>query len=462
MFWKDRSQAEDSRIFLTTKDSELTFSQVFDAGGRLFQSCARGVVVLLCDRSPETVIAYSGSLRAGIVPLLLDSAVAPAALARTLRAYRPAYLFSPRGEAPEGFVPHAKLGAKAVLYVARQPSEAILHPDLAILIPTSGSTGDPKTVRITAKNVESCTNSVCDYLSMTEDRVSVSVLPLHYSYGLSVLHNVMNVRGRILMTELSVIDRGFFGLCEESGVTDFSGVPFIFDILRRVRMPVGLARSLVCVTQAGGRLDPRVTRHFLEQFAVTGTRYFTMYGQTEAAPRISYVPPEAAIEKLGSVGVPISCGRAYIDHKGEGDGELIYCGDNVAMGYAQQSGDLGRSDDFRGTLRTGDLATMDADGFITIAGRLKRFVKLHGISVNLDHVESVLNSAGIECLVVGQDNRLIVCYLGSEAAEVNTAIADNFSFHPSTVITRRVDFLPRTAAGKPDYVTALEDNGGVV
>jgi long-chain acyl-CoA synthetase len=459
MFWRDRDQASDARTFLTTQDRALSFAQVFDAGDGLFESCARGVVVLLCDRSPETVIAYTGALRAGLVPLLLDGAAAPAAIARTLQAYRPAYLFSPTGMGPEGYAPHAKIGATGMLFAATQVAETALHRDLTLLIPTSGSTGDPKSVRITGRNLQSCTDAICDYLAMAEDRVAVSLLPLHYSYGLSVLHNVMNVRGRIALTELSVLDRGFFGFCETQGVTDIAGVPFIFDILRRARLPEGLARSLVCVTQAGGRLDPRVTKHFLEQFAGTRTRYFTMYGQTEAAPRISYVPPKAGIDKLGSVGVPISCGRARID--GEGEGELVYSGENVSMGYAQGCGDLARSDDFQGTLRTGDLATIDADGFITITGRLKRFVKLHGVSVNLDHVESVLNSAGIDCMVVGRENRVIVCYRDSDPAEVGAAMSGNFSFHPSTMALQEVDPLPRTAAGKPDYVAALNAYGDV-
>lgn len=459
MFWQSRDQASDTRTFLTTQDRALSFAQVFDAGDRLFDGCARNVVVLLCDRSPETVIAYTGALRAGLVPLLLDGAAAPAAIARTLQAYRPAYLFSPTSVAPEGFVPLAKIGATGMLFAVKQGTETALHPDLTLLIPTSGSTGDPKSVRITGRNLQSCTDAICGYLAMADDRVAVSLLPLHYSYGLSVLHNAMNVRARIAMTELSVLDRGFFGYCETQGVTDISGVPFIFDILRRARLPDGLARSLVCVTQAGGRLDPRITKHFLEQFSGTGTRYFTMYGQTEAAPRISYVPPEAGFDKLGSVGVPISCGRVHID--GEGEGELVYSGANVSMGYAQGLGDLARGDDFRGTLRTGDLATIDSDGFITITGRLKRFVKLHGISVNLDHVESVLKGSGIDCMVVGRENRVIVCYRGSDPAEVRAAMSRNFSFHSSTVALQEVDSLPHTAAGKSDYVAALNAYGDV-
>ena len=457
MFWHDRDPASDARAFLATQDRVLSYAEVFDAGETLYRGCSRGVVVLLCDRSPETITAYVGALRAGLVPLLLDGSAPPAATARALEAYRPAYLFSSRGAAPEGFTPLARLGGEGVLFAAPDPATTPLGEDLALLIPTSGSTGDPKSVRITGRNLQSCTDAICDYLAMAEDRVTVTLLPLHYSYGLSVLHNTMNVRGRIALTELSVLDRELFGYLERQGVTDLAGVPFIFEILRRSRLPEGLAKSLVCVTQAGGRLDPRITKHFLELFSGTGTRYFTMYGQTEAAPRISYVPPEAGLEKLGSVGVAIACGRVSID--GDQEGELIYSGENVALGYAVGHADLARGDDFKGVLRTGDLATLDGDGFITITGRLKRFIKLHGTSVNLDHVESVLIGAGIDCMVVGRENRITICHRGADPAEVRDAVNRNFSFHPSTLGLQEVDPLPRTASGKPDYVAALAAYG---
>lgn len=457
MFWNDRDEQSDARTFVVTGTRRLSYAEVFEASDRLYQRSNRGVVAILCDKSPATVIAYVGALRRGCIPLLLDGATKPKALARILSAYCPAYLFVTGPSVPDGYRQLEKVGEGKLCEKTGPVPPTELHPELALLIPTSGSTGDPKSVRLSARNVEACTDAVCEYLLMTPERVAVSLLPLHYSYGLSVLHNTMNVRGSIVMTDLSILDRDFLGFCETKGVTDLAGVPFIFEALRRARLSEGLTRQLVSVTQAGGRLNPAITRHFLELFAGSSTRYYTMYGQTEAAPRISYLPPEAGIEKLGTVGVPISCGQVSID--GASGGELVYQGPNVCLGYAQTAADLSKGDEFSGVIKTGDLAQIDEDGFITITGRSKRFVKMHGTSVNLDHVEGLLKTAGIDCLVVGRDNRIVVCYRDTDQASVERAAAQNFAFHPSTFTLREVPELPQTTSGKPDYVAALREYG---
>lgn len=457
MFWADRDPASDARTFLATEDRALSYVQIFDAADAFFNETRGGVVAVLCDKTPETVIAYIGALRAGCVPLLLDANAPLAAVSRTLEAYQPAYLFAPLNHDLMQADPLKVIGAHG-LFERADAASVELFDDLALLLPTSGSTGDPKCVRIAARHIQCCTDAVCDYLNMDQDRTAISLLPLHYSYGLSVLHNVMNVRGKLAVTDLSVLDRGFWGFMQTHAVTDLSGVPFIFDVLRRMRFPEGVSQNLLCVTQAGGRLDPRITKHFLDRLTETGISYFTMYGQTEASPRISYVPPSKGFEKLGSVGVPISCGAVDIDS--ESEGELVYRGKNVALGYAQSWKDLALGDEFRGVLRTGDLAQIDEDGYITITGRLKRFVKLSGISVNLDHVESVLQSTGVNCLVAGQENRVIVCYRNTAREVVDTAVSDNFGFHPSTVSLHEVTEFPLTGAGKPDYASLLKEFAG--
>lgn len=451
MFWHDRPGDADA-TFLVDEDRSYSYRDVFDLGDALFDGSPRSVVVLLCDRSAATVTAYFGALRRRIVPLLLDGRTKEPALARTIEAYAPRYVLADAGAVLPGYAETRRLGPKALF----ERSAAIappLHDDLALLIPTSGSTGDPKCVRIAGANIESCTRSVVDYLGMVPGRVTVSLLPFHYSYGLSVLHNTAFVRARMVLTERSILERSFWQRVEDAAVTDIAGVPFTFEMLRRIRLSETTLANLVCVTQAGGALAPQLTRHFWQYFSGHGVRYFTMYGQTEASPRISYVPHDRAMEKLGSVGVPIPGGRAEIieDIPGSGEGELIYHGPNVSMGYAQTTSDLADGDRFGGRLHTGDQARIDEDGFITIVGRKKRFIKLHGISVNLDHAESVLRGAGVDCLLVGRENCLIVCTTMPDLKPVQAALDANFDFHPSVVRIERCETLPFTASDKPDY-----------
>jgi acyl-CoA synthetase (AMP-forming)/AMP-acid ligase II len=457
MFWHDRGGREDDAVFLVTENKEFRYADIFARADAVWKGRAPGVAAILCDRGIETIAAYLGALRQGIVPLLLDADLRDEALRRTIADHRPDYIFAPHPRDLAGYVPLERIGAGHLLEKSAR-DRIVPHPDLALLLPTSGSTGDSKCVRISRQALNACTLAICDYLAMNPARRCILALPLHYSYGLSVLNITIASRASLVLTGSSILDRAFWQLIEDKGVTDFSGVPFMYETLRRMKFTPGVLGALRCVTQAGGRLDPRLTRHFRELFGAAGIRYFTMYGQTEASPRISYLPPERAQEKEGSVGIPISCGEARIAETGapRGEGELIYIGENVCMGYARKREDITLGDEFKGRLHTGDQVRIDDDGFIYVVGRRKRFIKLHGISVNLDHVESVLKSYDIACAVVGGDNRIAICYRDQTAEALSEIVARNFNFHPSTVRYAVIDEVPLNASGKPDYMALTE------
>ena len=456
-FWRDFEAKQDSNIFLIEGDLAQSYRDVFAAGDRIFGGYKRGLVAILCDKSAATVTAYFGALRNGLVPILLDVDAKPAALERIFQAYRPEYVFDPKGRIRHGYELASKK-AGSVISTLKARASPPPHPDLALLLSTSGSTGDPKFVRISYKSLDACTQSICDYLDLTPERRCISLLPLHYSYGLSVLNTAAARRASFVLSDLSVLDRDFWRQMAELCVTDLSGVPFIFEMMRRIPLPPEVLDNLKCVTQAGGRLDPKLTRLFFEKFSENQIRFFTMYGQTEASPRIAYLPPERAVEKAGSVGVPISCGTALIAETGKptGEGELLYKGENVALGYAYSRDDIVLGDQFAGKLLTGDHVRIDEDGYIFVVGRRKRFIKLHGISVNLDHIEAVLKSASVDCAVVGRENLVLICCAGSDVASVTSIVDDNFAFHPSSIRIRELDTLPRHTNGKLNY-TALSE-----
>lgn len=458
-FWLDSGTDRDAQIFLVgeTREKNLveqSYAEVFANGDALMVGLPRGVVAIMCDKSIATVTAYFGALRNGLVPLMLDANAKPAALNSIFTAYRPDYVFDPQGREHENYDAVARL-ADATLSVTKTPCGPVPHSDLAMLLATSGSTGDPKFVRLSYASVDACTQAICHYLDLTSERRCISLLPLHYSYGLSVLNTAAARRASFVMSSVSVLDQAFWPLMAERGVTDISAVPFIFEILRRARIPAEILEQLVCVTQAGGRLDPKLTRFFNELFSAANVRYFTMYGQTEASPRISYLPPEFAVEKEGSVGIPISCGEALIAESGatRGEGELLYRGPNVALGYAYCRDDVSLGDEFQGSLLTGDDVRIDDEGFIFITGRRKRFVKLQGISVNLDHIESMLKGAGLNCIVVGRENLIFTCYADCEAQDILDLVNANFSFHPTNLRLQKLDAIPLNSNGKPDYAS---------
>ncbi len=460
--WNERVDL-DSSDFLITKDRNYTFHEIFTDSDRIFSETSREIVLILCDKNIETIKSYIGALRNNLVPLLIESETKQDSLLNILLAYKPKYVVLPLDIEIEKIYKTSDQYStfdSYAMYEFQEKSKDI-HPNLGLLLLTSGSTGDPKSVRISKKNIDIATENITKYLKLDETRTSLSLLPFHYSYGLSVLNNAIYTRSSLHLTKKTVLDKTLWDDCIQFNITDISAVPFILEILMRLKLPDLLYKNLRCLTQAGGRLEPKITEYFLNISKQKSFDYFTMYGQTEAAPRISYVPPKDGIIKLGSVGRPLDCGEVFIDTIGnkKGEGELVYVGENVCLGYATTEKDLSKDDELHGVLNTGDIALIDDDGFISIVGRKKRFIKLKGISVNLDYIESQINASSIKCLLIGKDDRLIIVLEKNAKCiyteDIKNIIKNNFNFHLSLVSIVE-DELSKLSSGKPDYKKLMD------
>jgi acyl-CoA synthetase (AMP-forming)/AMP-acid ligase II len=282
----------DKNIFLLAEDKALTYEEVFRAGDELFDNDSKELVLILCDKDVDTIITYVGALRHNKVPLLIDRNYKAGLINSFIENYSPSYIFASEEtllDQNEYGVYRKVLGS--IVYKRKNPVSYEIAADLALMIPTSGSTGDPKSVRFSSNNIDSCTKSICEYLDFDQDRVAISFLPIHYSYGLSVLHNCIYKRAKYALSKLTILDKELWNDIEKYQVTDFSGVPFSMKILRRMKLDYDKVSSLKYVTQAGGYLPEVDSRYFFKEFAEHSIRYFTMYGQTEASPRISYLAP---------------------------------------------------------------------------------------------------------------------------------------------------------------------------
>ncbi|HEY8584414.1 MAG TPA: AMP-binding protein [Capillimicrobium sp.] len=331
--------------------------------------------------------------------------------------------------------------AEREVHVREEAAPAELHPDLRLLLSTSGSTGSPKLVRLTARNVLANAESIAAYLGLTPAERAIASLPIPYSYGLSVLTSHLRAGASVAFTPHSVIRPEFWDDARRLEATSFAGVPYSYAMLERIGMRDMRLPALRTMTQAGGRLDPEIALRHAEQ-----RRFFVMYGQTEATARIAYVPPERLREKAGSIGIAIPGGALRV---GEGD-ELVYSGPNVMMGYATQRADLARGDELHGVLPTGDLGAVDADGFFSVTGRLKRIAKVFGQRVNLDEVEAAVD--GPAGAVAAEDAIDVYAERGADAR----TLARRFRVPPRAIRVHEVEALPVKASGKVDYA-ALAD-----
>lgn len=342
------------------------------------------------------------------------------------------------------------------------------HPDLALLLSTSGSTGSPKLVRLSHANLDSNAQAIAQSLNLAPNDRGITALPLSYCYGLSVLHSHLLVGASMVLTENSVVDECFWKSMRTHGITNLAGVPHTFNLIQRV----GISRldlpDLRLVTQAGGRLAPDQVQTLARLGTDYGWDFFVMYGQTEATARMAVLPAEFAEHFPDRVGLPVDGGSFAIrplpesalptigqTHDHAEAGEVIYRGPNVMMGYAETAADLCRGPELH-ELATGDLGRIDDQGFLQIVGRTGRFAKLFGLRIDLARLEKLLDNAGISALCVSDDSHLTVVTETPNAEAVARQIVSSHAAIPARLVTiTTVDKLPRFASGKPDFQTAM-------
>lgn len=406
----------------------------------------RGVVFLYALNDAGSVAALLGALAAGHAVALFDPNLSEEARAGLEATYRPAWVVGP--------------GAGALAHPA---GEGPLHPDVAVLLSTSGSTGSAKLVRLTLAAMQANAAGIAEVLHIGGDDVAAGYLPLHYSYGLSVLTSHLIRGARIRLTDMGLTDRAFWPAMREAGITHMPGVPFHHQImlklgLKRLNLP-----TLRTLTQAGGALDPALRAQAHDFMAATGGRFFVLYGQTEAAPRITTLQHEDFPAAPRSVGTALpGCRIEILDPDAEGRGEVVFHGPNVMLGYAESRDDLGRGDDMGGRLPTGDVGFLDAEGRLTLTGRVKRMGKIYGLRVSLDEVEMLANTLGPAAVTQTGDALTVhIATTGDAAADETLAQAilarlrERFTVPPAGYRTRIVPAIPRTERGKIDY-PALE------
>lgn len=337
---------------------------------------------------------------------------------------------------------------------------APVHPGLALLLSTSGSTGANKFVRLSAANLAANAASITEYLGLQADDRGLLTLPVHYAYGLSVLTSHLTCGAAVLVSPRSFTDRALWSFFKRHGGTNFSGVPHNWRLLDGVFDTLELP-SLRFATQAGGSLGAEAVQRWATHAERAGWRFFVMYGQTEASPRMAYLPPPLAAQHPDCIGVAVPGGRLWlVDERGSEidapgvEGELVYAGANVMMGYASSAADLDLPAGLP-VLRTGDLALRNEAGLLRITGRQSRFLKLFGLRISLDEVERRLELDGLPCICTGTDERLwVLCAEVVAPSALQLGVTNHTGLPPHAIGVLPVDALPRLPSGKPDLQAA--------
>lgn len=451
-FWDLPHPADSLAAIVASSGLQRTYgelrSDVERSASAMPQRPAKSLLMLLARNNYESLVVYLAALRSGNALLLADATTNHDLLAQLVDTYRPDFIY----ESSDDDFPGYHSLQRGLSARNRKEEEAIpIHPSLALLLSTSGSTGSPKLVRLSQQNVQTNAAAIASYLSLTAAERPITSLPMAYSYGLSVFNSHLLAGACLTLTDHGILRREFWDAVERWQCTSFAGVPYSYQMLLQTGLLNIRGASLRTITQAGGALAEPLIRDVHELAAKKGIRFFVMYGQTEATARIAYLPPEDLSRKIGSIGVPIPGGRLHVE---AGTGELVYTGPNVMLGYAENRTDLMKGDELGGVLQTGDLARCDDEGFFYITGRIKRFLKLFGKRFSLDEIEQIVQRRfGFPVACFGYDDHLQVAVEAKPGEEprIQEMLRESFGLPQAAIEVEIRERLPRTSRGKTDY-----------
>lgn len=458
-FWQ-LAQHGDAQAVIDEHGNSLSYRQLSDEVAFLQAHMPpRSLVFCLCDNSFGALIGYLACLNAGVVPLMLDCSIAPGLLARLKDTWLPGYLWQPAGENAQT---DGKIySARGFELVATGYPAPEMHDELALLVATSGSTGSPKLVRQSYQNLLSNTHSIIDYLKIDAQERPLAWLPMNYVYGLSIINTHLAQGATILLTNSGPVQPNFWRFLKEKQATSLSGVPYSWEILKKLRFLRMDLPSLHTITQAGGKLRPELQNELAMWAQEKNVRFFVMYGAAEATSRMGYLPAHQAQTKPGAMGIAIPGGHfELIDDSGETfvepgvTGELVYFGANVTPGYAVNRSELIKGDERGGRLATGDLACVDDEGFYTIVGRKARFLKVFGNRVGLDEIEQLVlrEFPKLECVASGYDDNIRVFVTDDSVTDaVKSHLAQTCQLHHSAFKVMGIASIPKNRAGKTLY-----------
>lgn len=463
----DFKKYKNNIAIITEDKKEITYLELEDYCQNLADNIlGRSLVFNLCQNNIGSLLGYVGFLQNKIVPVMLQDNIDEELFKNLFELYKPNFIYLPKNSAVKDFN-FLKSGKEVysnfdyVLIKTEFENFFTLNQELALLLTTSGSTGSRKLVRQSYKNIYENSRSIIEYLNLNKNQRAITTLPMNYTYGISVINTQLLAGGSLFLTNKTIMQKEFWTQIKENNITSISGVPYIYEMLNKLKFMQMDLPDLKLLTQAGGKLSEDLHLKYAKWSAENNKNFFVMYGQTEATARMSYLPSEKSLDKIGSIGIVIPRGHFSIFDNNDNEikapnieGELVFKGDNVAMGYAEKGEDLSKENEWNGVLKTGDMAKFDEDNFYYIIGRKKRFLKIFGSRVNLDEVEHLIKTKyqDLDVACAGIDDKLYTFINNSEhLQDISVFVREIIGIHSSANKVKYIDEIPKNESGKKNY-----------
>ena len=442
--------------------SNLTYKKVLTETNKIRKKIKkRSLILIVSENSLGSLIAYIFCIINNHVGIIIDSKTTKQNIIKIFKSYKPNYTFISK---KNNSIFKKVCSEKYIFFDQSLMKNKInnkvkLNKNLSLLLSTSGSMGSIKFVKLSKNNLKHNTRSIINYLKINKKDSAITNLPISYSYMLSVINTHFEVGGSIVVSKYSLVEKKFWETLKNSKITSFNGVPYTYEMLSRIGLKNIKIKSLKYLTHAGGKLENDKLKEIIKFCKKNNLKFFSMYGQTEASPRISYLNPEFSKKKIGSIGKGIPGSKMYIiNNTGKKilkpfvEGEIICEGKNVFMGYSKDYNDLKNANEENYKLKTGDLGYFDKNGFFYITSRISRIAKIFGNRVDLGALESLMSqkSYKVACL---SDNKIVFIFIEKKYNKTNliNTISKITNLNVNSFELIKLKYLPRTANKKISY-----------
>ena len=467
MFLNINTHPAESKAAIDNYGYEITYGELTQRTIELAQLMkSRTIAFIFCENCVGALLSYISCIHNKTVPLMLNATLDNDLLKNLIRTYEPRYFWMP--EKKIGCFREYRVITEAYGYVLLETDYEIyhIHEQLSFLLTTSGSTGSPKLVRYKYGNLEANAKNVAKVFGWTSKERPFCDLSMNYTMGLNVINSHLWVGAEVVLTTYNIMSAEYWNFMKQQHCTNLTGVPFSYEVFFRLRFQRMDLPDMHTFAEGGGKLTDKMFMNMVDYAESHGKRFIATFGTTETSARLAFLSPADARERCGSIGKAIPEGRLSLVNddgieieESVAEGEMVYEGPNVTMGYATSKEELSLGDVFNGRYITGDIARRDADGFYYVIGRKGRFLKLLGYRVSLDQSERLIKTEfGIECACTGTDQAMVV-YLTDEAKceAVAAFLADKLHLYKSMIKVRTIEHLPKNENGKILY-KMLEKN----
>ena len=410
---------------------------------------------LIANNTLGFIVSYLSLLRSNVLVVLLDRQIKKENLIRLLNLYQPDIIVRTSVDnLPIHNLRCVKNEKNLGIYLFNE-NKKIINKKIAQLISTSGTTGSEKFVKQSFEALDDNIKKISNFLKISNEDITITTMDPHYTYALSIINTHIYKGATILLNNSSFFEKKFWEKFKKYKINTFGGVPFHYEILKRLRFHEKDIKNLKYITQAGGKINDLVLDYFIATSEKKNFKFIVMYGQTEAISRISILDYKFLKKYKGSVGKPLRGYKIWINKKNDLDpkknGGIIFSGKNIMSGYSQNLKDLKKIENIK-KHDTGDIGYINNKGFIFITGRKKRYIKFYGHRINLDDIEKMINLKKTICACEEINNKIYLFLLKDINSDfIFNKYLKNIFYSKKNINFFPIKEIPKNRNNKIDY-----------